>query len=84
MQIDILSLFPTYFKGPFEVSIIKRALERNLISIRHIDIRDFSKDKHKKVLRLIRPNNYKYFPNFANQIIWFGNLSIASYPNWGF
>lgn len=49
MKIDILSLFPAYFKGPFEVSIIKRALEKNLIDINLIDIRDFSKDKHKKV-----------------------------------
>lgn len=49
MQIDILSLFPEYFKGPFEVSILKRAIEKGIIEIRHINIRDFSKDKHKKV-----------------------------------
>ncbi len=49
MKIDILSLFPAYFKGPFEVSIIKRALEKKLLDINLVDIRDFSKDKHKKV-----------------------------------
>lgn len=49
MKIDILSLFPSYFKGPFEVSIIKRAIEKKLIDINLVDIRDFSKDKHNKV-----------------------------------
>ena len=49
MEIDILSLFPEYFNGPFNVSIIKRALERKIIEIRQVNIRDFSKDKHKKV-----------------------------------
>lgn len=47
--IDILSLFPDYFRGPFDVSILKRAQEMNLLKICHTDIRDFSKDKHKKV-----------------------------------
>ena len=49
MEIDILSLFPEYFKGPFDVSIIKRALERGLVDINLVNIRDFSKGKHKKV-----------------------------------
>lgn len=49
MKIDILSLFPEYFAGPFEVSIIKRAIQRELVKINLLDIRDFSKDKHKKV-----------------------------------
>ena len=49
MQIDILSLFPSYFQGPFDVSIIKRAIEAGILEINHVDIRDFSKDKHKKV-----------------------------------
>ena len=49
MEIDILSLFPEYFKGPFDVSILKRAIEANLLQIRHTDIRAFSQDKHKKV-----------------------------------
>ncbi len=49
MLIDILSLFEEYFKGPFDVSILKRAIEKGLIEIRHTNIRDFSKDKHKRV-----------------------------------
>jgi len=49
MIIDILSLFPAYFRGPFDVSMLMRARENGLIEIRHTDIRDFSEDKHKRV-----------------------------------
>ncbi|MBS0603915.1 MAG: tRNA (guanosine(37)-N1)-methyltransferase TrmD [Verrucomicrobia bacterium] len=49
MQIDILSLFPEYFDGPFKVSMLKRAIERGLIDIRLTNIRDFGVGKHSKV-----------------------------------
>ena len=49
MRIDILSLFPEFFQGPFDVSILKRAKERGLLEIGLIDIRDFALDKHRKV-----------------------------------
>ena len=49
MKIKILSLFPRYFEGPFDVSIIKKAKEKNIISIDIVDIRDFSEGKHKIV-----------------------------------
>ncbi len=49
MRIHILSLFPEYFQGPFDVSIIKRARERGILDIKFIDIRDFAEGKHKKV-----------------------------------
>lgn len=49
MIIDILSLFPGYFKGPFDESIIKLARERGLLDIRLVNIRDFAKNKHRKV-----------------------------------
>lgn len=48
MKIDILTLFPEMFSSLNE-SIIGKALEKNLIEINLINIRDFSKDKHKKV-----------------------------------
>lgn len=47
MRIDILSLFPDSFSYLNE-SIIKRAKEKKLIEIKISNIRDFSKDKHKK------------------------------------
>jgi tRNA (guanine37-N1)-methyltransferase len=49
VKFDILSLFPDYFKGPFDVSILKRAREKGLIEISHTDIRAFAEGKHKKV-----------------------------------
>lgn len=48
MKFDILTLFPEMF-APLEQSIIGRAVENNRIEINLINIRDFSKDKHKKV-----------------------------------
>ena len=48
MKFDVLTLFPEMFK-PLDESIIGRAKEKNLIEINLINIRDFSKDKHKKV-----------------------------------
>jgi tRNA (guanine37-N1)-methyltransferase len=49
MRFSLLSLFPDYFRGPLDVSILKRARERGLIEIELIDIRDFSEERHAKV-----------------------------------
>ena len=48
MKFDVLTLFPEMFEA-LNQSIIGRAKEKNLIEINLINIRDFSKDKHKKV-----------------------------------
>ena len=48
MKFDVLTLFPEMFE-PLKHSIIERASKQNLININLINIRDFSKDKHKKV-----------------------------------
>ena len=48
MKFYVLTLFPEMFE-PLNSSIIGRAKEKNLIEINLINIRDFSKDKHKKV-----------------------------------
>ena len=48
MKFDVLTLFPEMFE-PLKQSIIGRAEEKDLIDINLINIRDFSKDKHKKV-----------------------------------
>ena len=47
MVIDVLTLFPEAF-SVFDTSIIKRAKEKGLVTINLINIRDFSKNKHKK------------------------------------
>ncbi len=49
MRIDIVSLFPEMFAGPFGHSIIKRAQEANLLSINITNPRDFAFDKHRIV-----------------------------------
>lgn len=48
MKFSILTLFPEMFE-PIKHSIIERATKQNLINIELINIRDFSKDKHKHV-----------------------------------
>lgn len=49
MKIDVLTLFPEMFTGIISESIIKRAIQNELIEINIHNIRDFSKDPHKKV-----------------------------------
>ncbi len=49
MIIKILTLFPQMVRGPLNESILKNAQERGKIDLEYINIRDFSKDKHKKV-----------------------------------
>mgnify|MGYP001625263982 FL=1 len=48
MKFDVLTLFPDMFKS-LDESVIGKAIEKKLIEINLINIRDFSKDKHKKV-----------------------------------
>ena len=48
MKFDVLTLFPEMFE-PLNHSIIGRAIDSGKIEIRYTNIRDFSKDKHKKV-----------------------------------
>ena len=49
MRIDILTIFPELFQGPFSHSIVKRALDKELVEIHLHDIRAFSNDKHRRV-----------------------------------
>ncbi len=48
MKFDVLTLFPEMFEMMKE-SIIGRAIKKDLIEIHTVNMRDFSKDKHKKV-----------------------------------
>ena len=49
MKIDILTLFPEMFTGFLNTSIIKRAIDKGLVTIELHDFREFSIDKHKHV-----------------------------------
>lgn len=49
MRIDIITLFPEMFEGPFSHSILKKAQEKQLVEIHLHQLRDYSTDKHLKV-----------------------------------
>ncbi len=49
MRVDILSLFPSMFSGPFDDSIIRRAKENGILDIHILNPRDFAFDRHKHV-----------------------------------
>ena len=48
MKFDVLTLFPEMFEA-VKQSILGKAIEKGLIDINLVNIRDFSKNKHKKV-----------------------------------
>lgn len=49
MRIDIVTLFPEIFNGPFSESIVKRAIENQIVKIHFHNPRDYTQNKHKKV-----------------------------------
>src|SRR4030042_4084955 len=49
MKIDILTLFPDMFTGPFDTSMLKKAKDKGLTEINIHNLRNWSKDKHKTV-----------------------------------
>src|SRR3989339_1473194 len=49
LKIDILTIFPKMFAGPFSESIVKRAQEKKAVSIEIHDLRRWTKDKHQTV-----------------------------------
>ena len=49
MRFDIITIFPNIFSSYLNESILKRAQKKKLIQIKIHNLRDFTKDKHKKV-----------------------------------
>jgi len=49
LEINIISIFPKMFSGPFSESILKRAQEKKLLKINIMDLRDYTDDKHRTV-----------------------------------
>ena len=49
MRIDMITLFPEMFAGPFGASITKRAVEKGILDIHFTNFRDYSFDKHRHV-----------------------------------
>lgn len=48
MRIDVITLFPGMFAGPLSESIIGRAIEKGLVSVNVVDLRDFCAGKHRQ------------------------------------
>ena len=48
MQIDLISIFPDYFKS-LNLSLLGKAQESKILNINIHDLRDFTQDKHKTV-----------------------------------
>ena len=49
MQIDIITIFPDIFFGPFSESIINRAISNDIVKINCVNLRDYTNDKHRTV-----------------------------------
>lgn len=49
MHIDIITCLPRLLDGPFNDSILKRAVEKQLVTINVVDLRAYATDKHKSV-----------------------------------
>jgi tRNA (guanine37-N1)-methyltransferase len=49
MKFEIITIFPDFFRGPFDFGIIRRAKEAGLVEINIHDLRAFTKDKHRTV-----------------------------------
>jgi tRNA (guanine37-N1)-methyltransferase len=49
MRFHVLTIFPEFFRGPFEHGVIQRAREAGLIEIRVHDLREWTHDRHRTV-----------------------------------
>ena len=49
LQFDIITIFPEFFRGPFDFGIIRRGREKGLLETRIHDLRDFTSDRHRTV-----------------------------------
>ena len=85
MKIDVLTIFPEFFREVFDFGIIRRAKLSNIVEINVYDLRDFSDDKHKRVDD--RPFGggdgmvFKPEPIFAAIENLIGTCERENYPN---
>lgn len=49
MRIDIVTIFPGFFSGPFDHGILRRAQQAGLLELRIHDLRQFTEDRHRTV-----------------------------------
>ena len=48
-KVKVFTLYPEFFPGPFEKGIYGNALQKNIWNLKTVNIREFTKDKHKTV-----------------------------------
>ena len=49
MRVDLVTIFPDFFRGPLDYGILRRAREQALVEICVHDLREFTRDKHRTV-----------------------------------
>ncbi|MFL5753298.1 MAG: tRNA (guanosine(37)-N1)-methyltransferase TrmD [Bacteroidia bacterium] len=49
MRIDIITVLPQLLESPFQHSILRRAIDKGIVEVNLVNIRDYSTDKHKQV-----------------------------------
>jgi tRNA (guanine37-N1)-methyltransferase len=49
MKVDIVTIFPDFFRGPLDYGILRRARETGLVDVSVHDLREFTRDKHRTV-----------------------------------
>jgi tRNA (guanine37-N1)-methyltransferase len=49
MKIDIVTIFPDFFRGPLDYGIVRRAMEAGLVAVELHDLRGFAHDRHRTV-----------------------------------
>src|SRR5579862_8837766 len=49
MLVDLVTIFPDFFRGPLDYGILRRAREAGLVEVSVHDLREFTRDKHRTV-----------------------------------
>jgi tRNA (guanine37-N1)-methyltransferase len=49
MLVDLVTIFPDFFRGPLDYGILRRARETGLVKVIVRDLREFTRDKHRTV-----------------------------------
>ena len=49
MRVDLVTIFPDFFRGPLDYGILRRARESELVDVRVHDLREFTRDRHRTV-----------------------------------
>src|SRR5882672_9434350 len=49
MLVDLVTIFPDFFRGPLDFGILRRAREAGLVEVNIHDLREFTRDKHRTV-----------------------------------